>query len=262
MIDSEASLESIIEGETKLIAFDELINLNTVTYEKIDQIIDLSSDEIKLYLLAGQKGDKESRVIFDPESQRYYLLNRALSDSEVRGLREKNTDKGLEQIDQKVKLLIENKINISDWEVEVSRLLSSQHTISFLLGVGGRNFTQESDIAALNRRIKAELIYLRRLSRNYEQKHISDAMLISRIKMFLRATHGSYEAARQISHQRNGFVWEKRVMSKQENCYSCYIYALKGWQRIGTLPPPTVACECLSNCGCYKIYNKDIFQRI
>lgn len=201
---------------------------------------------------------------FNVKTQRYHYSSgsrkgQMIANEKVKKARENSIGNISKTIDKATDFLVQDKIELPEWETRVAELLTEQHTISYLLGIGGERFIQGSDIDAINRRVKTELIYLRRLSEDYEQNRISDAMLQSRIKMFERSHHGTDEAAKQVSHARNGFIWEKRIMTKTENCYSCYIYALRGWQRIGTLPPPTVLCECRSNCGCYKIYSKDVF---
>lgn len=203
---------------------------------------------------------------FNVKTQRYHHSSgsrkgQMIAGETVKKARENSIENNSKTIDKATDFLVQGKIDLPEWETRVAELLTEQHTISYLLGIGGERFIQDSDIDAINRRVKAELIYLRRLSEDYEQNRISAAMLQSRIKMFERSHHGTYEAAKQVSHARNGFTWEKRIMTKRENCYSCYIYALRGWQRIGTLPPPTVSCECRSNCGCYKIYSKDVFPK-
>jgi hypothetical protein len=201
---------------------------------------------------------------FNPKTQRYHYSagdrkGQMIKNETVRFAREKAINSSNNKINDLTEQLSKGKIDLTKWESLVSRELTEQHTISYLLGIGGERFVEDSDLDAVNRRSKSELIYLRRLSEDYEQNRISPAMLKSRIKMFGRSQRGTYEAAKQVSHERNGFIWERRILTKSENCYSCYIYALRGWQRIGTLPPPTVRCECRSNCGCYKIYSKDVF---
>lgn len=201
---------------------------------------------------------------FNVKTQRYHYSSgskkgQMITNEKVKKARENSIENISKRIDKITDFLVQEKIELPEWESKVAELLTEQHTISYLLGVGGERFVSDIDIDAINRRIKSELIYLRRLSEDYEQNRISAAMLQSRIKMFERSHHGTYEAAKQVSHARNGFIWEKRIMTKTENCYSCHIYALMGWQRISTLPPPTVSCECRSNCGCYKIYSKDLY---
>jgi len=205
-----------------------------------------------------------SEYYFNPKTQRYHhktgtLKGKMVADATVKQSREKFITESTDNLLDLTNQLTAKKISLKDWEQRASEILTQQHAVSYLLGIGGEKNLDDSDIGTINNRIKSEMIFLRRLSSDYEKGIISDAQLNSRIKMFSRSSRGTYEGGRQESHKRNAFLWEHRIMTRTENCVQCYEYSLRGWQRIGSLPPPTVACDCRSNCGCYKIFSNHLF---
>jgi hypothetical protein len=201
---------------------------------------------------------------FNQKTQRYHhrsgsLKGKMVSGATVTQSRENFISESTNNLLALTKQLTTEKKSLKEWEEQASQILTRQHAISYLLGIGGEKNLEDSDIEAINNRVKSELIYLRRLSNDYEKGLVSDSQLNARIKMFTRSSRGTYEGAKQTSHKKNGFLWEQRILTKTENCNQCYEYSLRGWQRIGVLPPPTVACNCRSNCGCYKIYSNQLF---
>ncbi len=155
-------------------------------------------------------------------------------------------------------LLIGDKISLATWEQTNAEALKKLHSWNYLLGKGGAANMTQSDNGKLGLRLSYEYGYLRSFAQDIADGKVSEAQFLARTDLYVNSTTGSFEEGKRAAHKDGGYVWEKRVRTKQESCQSCLGYADMGWQPIGTLPQPTQKCECRANCGCKFVFSKEI----
>jgi len=199
--------------------------------------------------------------VFDARAQQYRHVSgpaagRFISIHAVRRLLSQQVDAISSDLKQIAGLLAASKISLLTWESETARAIALLHHQAYMLGAGGERGVGDLGRDALSRRISEQLHFLRGFSQEIRAGTVSEAQFLSRVEMYAQASRGSYEAGRQLSHQRAGFSWERRRRTKTESCPPCVAYASLGWQAIGSLPHPGAECDCRSNCGCYKEYQK------
>ena len=200
---------------------------------------------------------------FDPKTQRYRFVRGAgrgqfASDRQVRELTKTAIAQTKGDIKTIGKLLIDGKISVSTWESETARALKVLHIQMATLGKGGLKRMNQSDYGAVGRELKFQYEKLRGFSEEIIRNGMSVAQFEARLDQYSNAARTSYEQARMRSHKQDGFNWEKRIRTKRESCAPCLSFASLGWQPIGTLPAPTKQCDCMSSCGCYKVYSREI----
>lgn len=195
--------------------------------------------------------------IWDKRVQRYrYVRGSGRGQFVSRAAMESLTRSHIAQIERDIltigNLFADGKISLATWEEQTAIALKTGHIQSYLLGIGGKSQMTQSDYGILGAKLRSEYEYLRGFSRDIVEEGMSREMFLSRLRLYTSAIRGSQEKGKSQGHVRNGFQWERRRRTKTESCSECVIYAALGWQRINTLPQPTEACTCKSNCGCYK----------
>lgn len=201
--------------------------------------------------------------VFDSRTQQYRhtswpAAGKFISTYAVRNLLSQQIDLISSDARKIAELLIGGKISLSTWEGETAQALASLYHQSYMLGAGGERRVVAQDRVSLSGKIAEQLHFFRGLSQEIRGGAVSEAQLLTRLEQYIQASRGFYEVARESSHLKNGFFWERRRRTKTESCASCVGYAAQGWQPIGSLPPPGSQCECRSNCGCYKEFEKGI----
>ncbi len=198
--------------------------------------------------------------IFDKISQRYRYKDsgKFVGKKAVENL----TVKAIVQVENDLRtitdLLIEGKIEVKAWESASQAALKNLHTWNYLLGAGGEKQMTQSDYGALGQKLKQEYGYLRELAQELIRGELSEAQLRARMAQYASSGGTTHELARAKNHKKAGYLWEKRLRTKINSCESCYTYAEMGWQPIATLPEAGQKCECRSNCGCYKVFSRNL----
>lgn len=157
--------------------------------------------------------------------------------------------------------LINGEINVREWENAIARQLKDATIQMNIFGFGGsemfgRANRKQQYIAEMESEMRFQLSYLRQFSRQLMDTGMSEARFKQRLNLYFQRTRAQYEQGRANAHVAAGYMWERRFQTKTESCASCILYAARSYQLIGSLPAPTQACECMSNCGCYKKYYK------
>ena len=198
-----------------------------------------------------------TEFFWDSKSQRYRdsQSGKFLSEQQVRSL----TMKAISQVKADMytiaDLLIDGKISVATWESGTQETIKRLHTWNYLLGIGGEKQMNQQEYQTLSNLISKQYEWLRGFAETLTNKGMSEAQFLARLDMYAAAGGGSFQRAREEGHQRAGFAWERRRRTKSNSCYPCINYASAGWQPIGTLPAPMQACDCHSNCGCYKQFS-------
>ena len=152
--------------------------------------------------------------------------------------------------------LIDQKISTADWLTETASHLRPAHINMYALGFGGHARLDAAEYGAIGARLKTEYGYLRQFAQAINAGELSEAQIRARLDLYYESTWATYERARERSHKREGYQWEKRFLAAGgKPCADCVTYADRGWVPIGDLPTPGTDCACKSRCRCWKEFD-------
>jgi hypothetical protein len=155
-------------------------------------------------------------------------------------------------------LLVDKKITIQTWYDQTREAIKLAHTWSYMLGGGGQANLDQSDYGRIGAEVKRQDGFLRQFAEDLRNNTVSEAQFNNRLNLYVNAADNTYEIARNASHSKAGYLWERRKRTKSDSCPSCIFYENLGWRTINSLPNPGQKCECHSNCGCYKEFSKNL----
>ena len=152
--------------------------------------------------------------------------------------------------------MLSKKINVYEWERQTAQLIRNLAIYQYSLGIGGIKQMYWLDHAELTGKLNLQYQYLRSFSHEILRGNLSEAQINARVQMYYNKTRHFYQDGKLEGHTRNGYLWERRVLSAAHNCDDCISYSGVGWVKIGTLPNPGESCQCRANCRCVKYYSK------
>lgn len=152
--------------------------------------------------------------------------------------------------------LFAGSLSLAAFETEFSQLLKDATIQSYK--ISNPNPIQETHRNSLAGMLQFQFGRLRSFLVEVQNGFVkTEAAFRSRAKLYLRKSYEAFERGKGVAHRLAGYVWEQRILIPGDSCQSCIRYADRGIVPIGTLPPPTVDCECRANCRCYKVYFRD-----
>lgn len=199
-----------------------------------------------------------NEFIYDKNTQRYRWVatGKFLGAEAVQNLTVAKIDQIKTDLDTIGQLLIDRKISLSQWEITTAATIKELHVQMYLLGIGGLANITQRDYGIIGQEMVQQYGFLRGFSEDLINSGMSIDMFSHRLSLYADSARGTFERARQESHIRAGYLWEKRVRTKSNSCQECIDYALQGWQSIGFFPAPTKKCGCKMKCGCYKLFSQ------
>ena len=112
--------------------------------------------------------------------------------------------------------LILEEITIQSWVKTTRARIRNSTVAEYLLGIGGKNVVDISDIDALKALIKAQWTYFQKFAEEIKSGELSGARILQRIGMYGEAiTHG-YEQAKAKSH---GIVLPEYPADGNQQCF-------------------------------------------
>jgi hypothetical protein len=149
--------------------------------------------------------------------------------------------------------------NLDQFAATMTAIIAEANTAAYLAA----NALAENDVLlAAELRQKSDekteedmVFFLALLAALGAGKIILDGRFIQRLTMYAKSAFGNFWSNATLVQQRRGRRWERRLLGVAEHCPDCIDFAARGWQPVGTLPPPTVGSRCMSNCKCTMIYS-------
>jgi hypothetical protein len=154
--------------------------------------------------------------------------------------------------------MLKKEISVADWESGTAQILRNLSVYQYAVGVGGAKQMDWKDQSLISGQLNFQLQKLRGFSNEILRGELTEKQIRARIQLYYNKTRGLYELGRQQGHRRNGYLWERRVLSNVENCAECITYANTGWVTIGTLPNIGDRCSCKANCKCSFYYSNSL----
>lgn len=188
---------------------------------------------------------------------RYKDSGRLAPQSAVEALTRKRIDTIKQDLGTLNDLLVQRKLSLESWQQATAQTLKELHIENLLLGKGGLGNTTNLDYLAVGRQLKEEYRYLRGVADDLTQGKMTEAQFKARMDLYANKSRVSFEAGKQQARIESGLKSMRRHRGKTErSCADCVAYAAQGWQLIGSLPLPTVACKCGPNCDCWVEYSE------
>lgn len=154
--------------------------------------------------------------------------------------------------------MLSKKITVAEWERQTAQTLRNLSIYQYALGVGGIKQMDWRDHSVIGGKLNYQLQKLRNFSAEILRGELTEKQIKARTELYYNHTRSLYELGRQQGHKRNGYLWERRVLSNVENCAECIGYAATGWVIIGTLPNIGDRCTCKANCKCTFYYSNSL----
>jgi hypothetical protein len=166
-------------------------------------------------------------------------------------------DKSAQATAKLAKLVADGSITPEEWAVLMKTEIKQEYIRQYLLGHGGRlDDMTHSDWGKLGNMIKDQYRYLRGFAGDVSTGDLSEEQIAARAGMYANSSREAYERARGKVMDEAGMDEEAWALGpKQDHCDDCVGYSQDGWMPIGTFPDPgDGTTQCLTNCGCTKIY--------
>lgn len=133
----------------------------------------------------------------------------------------------------------------------MARELRRVHLQSAAMGVGGFDRLAADDLQRVGSFLRDELGYLRGWVNDTTVERITEAEARRRLDMYSNHVQSTFFEAHTEAKRSAGYTEMRRhAVNDHVTCSDCAGYDARGWQPIGTLPAPGIACQCLSNCRC------------
>lgn len=127
------------------------------------------------------------------------------------------------------------------------------HLQNAALGAGGWDRLGQADYGRIGQRLRDDYGRINRLIIDVQDGKISLAQALNRANGYVgnsRIAFWETERTVQSTPEPGKVIIERRLLRAHKNCRDCLNYAAAGWQPIGVLPVPAVACACGTNCKC------------
>ena len=234
-----------------------------VPLESLETSVDTEENvaEKKYSSWATKSAQESNSFYWNANSQQYHYANgnkkgQFVREKDVVRITKKAIEYELQAGNKITKDLLSGKINVSTWEQKTAQSIRNLAIYQYSLGIGGIKQMDWRDHAEISGKVNLQYQYLRGFSRDIIQGNLSEAQILARVQMYYNKTRHFYEDGRLEGHARNGFLWERRVLTAFHSCDDCVRYSGVGWVKIGTLPNPGENCQCRANCKCVKYYSK------
>lgn len=150
-------------------------------------------------------------------------------------------------------------ITLTEWQIEMGRLVKLSQIVAALVAVGG--VAEQLDSAKVAAEIAATLLLLQKFAVDIQTgKQKTNGRLIARAALYGALARGIYEEVIRGGAMIIGKQYERRVLdSSADHCEThggltgCVELAALGWQPIGTLPK-LYKTPCRTNCLCHFEY--------
>ena len=190
--------------------------------------------------------------LWNEKSQRYVnaVTKRFVARTQVRQALDIALDRSRNEVARLSRELVNGRLSLADWQVQVARELKSMHLASAALAKGGWAQMTQSDFGKVGATCKREYQYLATFAaqvKSGEQR--LDGSLVARANLYAQAPRGTYHAIEERGMQAQGKTEYRNILGPADHCEGCLAETAKGWVLIGELTPIGQRL-CLSNCRC------------
>lgn len=193
---------------------------------------------------------------WDDRSQRYIntASKRFVSRDQVRAALDIALDRSKNEVARLSRELVNGRIGLADWQLNLSRELKNMHLASASLAKGGWAQMTQSDFGRTGQIVRQEYGHLARFAQDIKEgRQLLDGSLLRRANMYALSPTGTYEEVARRNMLSSGKLEEKRVLGGADHCADCVRLADGEWHPIGSLPRIGQSV-CMTNCRCRFVY--------
>ena len=146
-----------------------------------------------------------------------------VSVDDLTGAREKFIDYQKRQAQSLIDDLLSEKIDITQWTLQMREQIKQSHLAQYMLAKGGKNQMTQSDYGWLGNALRNQYQYLNGFANDILSGDLSDAQIQARANMYFNGSNASFERGKAASY---------------------------GDLRLPAYPGDGSRTQCLSNCKC------------
>lgn len=147
--------------------------------------------------------------------------------------------------------LMEGKIDLNDWRMEMREHLRTIHSAQAAAANGGFDRMTQADWGRVGGKLRYQYERLDLMASQIQYgAQPLDGRMMQRVRMYAQSGHATYEETRRDAERERGMSLERRVLGAAEHCDDCVEYSAEGWQPLGTLPRIGDSV-CMTNCKCH-----------
>lgn len=196
---------------------------------------------------------------WDDRSQRYIntASKRFVSRDQVRAALDIALDRSKNEVARLSRELVNGRIGLADWQLNLSRELKNMHLASASLAKGGWAQMTQADFGRVGQRVRGEYVALARFGEQIKSgEQPFDGRFFDRLRQYTNAPRATYHAFEERGMSGAGRTEYKNILAAGEHCKgpnSCLEQTDRDWQPIGTLVPIGQR-RCLNGCKCRFVY--------
>lgn len=199
---------------------------------------------------------------FDRRSGRYVeaTSGRFVSRQRILSLLETRITHHQEGLMQLTQALLDGRLGLADWQRLFKQELKVMHIQQAVLARGGWANMRPADWGRVGAAVKAQYKYLNGFAEDIAAgafksgRPMMEGHILARAGMYAQSGRATYWKEHGAIQKEAGMTEERRIaVGDAGTCGPCSELAGKGWQPIGTLPPPGgPPCDGLTHCRCEK----------
>jgi len=198
-------------------------------------------------------------ITFNPNTGRYRnsKTGRFASRADVLKLVDTESARLKVRLQGHTRLLLSEKISLSDWESRMAESIKESHLRMTMLGAGGKNRVANAHFGAVGSSLRSEYRYLHLFANQISRGELTSKRILSRAGTYAASTRKSFYKGEQISRAIAGVKLAKRDLDPMaRHCSDCLRHSTNGeWLPIEMVVVPGHRCQCGGHCRC-SIYYK------
>jgi hypothetical protein len=200
-------------------------------------------------------------VSYNPSAGRFIdSAGKFVAQSVVDNLLEQEQSQLAVRLKALTRLLSDQKISLSDWQLRFADTLKASHLRMLSLGAGGQERLTSRHYGAAGYQLGKQYDYLSNFAQQIHQGEITIKRAIQRAGQYASSIRPTFARAVQLSREAEGFNEAKRSLDPQANhCPSCIGHSTNGrWVPIAQITPVGTNCECGQRCRCSIQYRRRV----
>ncbi len=167
------------------------------------------------------------------------------------------------QVDALSDELLNESIDVKEWEETLAELIVGVAALFFLFGLGDRSKITDEYTEFVETRVRTQYDYLRNFSLEILAGALSGAMIAARSKLYVHDAESNHGYAQDFTHDTDQFPYYSNVLGSVRPCKQCPRETAKGIVPRGSLPNIGNR-ECNARCHCHFAYytTADAVQRM
>lgn len=198
-------------------------------------------------------------VVFNPKTGRYQNVKTGRFASRADALKLVDTESARLKVRLQghTRLLLSEKISLSDWEQRMAESIKESHLRMTMLGAGGKNRVSNAHFGAVGASLRSEYRYLHLFANQISRGELTAKRILSRAGSYAASTRKSFYKGEQLSRAIAGVKLAKRDLDPlARHCPDCLGHSTNGeWLPIEMVVVPGHRCQCAGRCRC-SIYYK------